>query len=160
MTEKLREGPPPSADEFEGLVSVFASWAADRVRWLPVQRQLFTKRSRKWLGEMIEQGYEPSPDLILQVLKGCAAAGDVMGAQYWVTWIMRHDREVGRAEFNAVIEACGEDGWPVEARAWMRRMQESGQLPDAESYAGLVAAWERTGNRARMLQVLAEMQEK
>mmetsp|Transcript_639 Transcript_639/g.1309 ORF Transcript_639/g.1309 Transcript_639/m.1309 type:complete len:507 (+) Transcript_639:32-1552(+) len=156
---KLRKGPPPTREEFSKLIAVFATWAKDKVRWLPVQQRLFSMRSRKWLIEMLQQGHNPSDKLLLIVLEGCASAGDVMGAQYWFNWMVRQGRQTGRAEFNAVIGACGEDGWPVEARAWMRRMQREGFPPDAKSYAGLVAAWERSGNRARMLSVLLEMQD-
>merc|ERR1712079_1683 len=50
-------------------------------------------------------------------------------------------------------------GLPRGARGWFERMAEAGFAPDARSYAGLIQAWEKVGNRKRMLQTLREMRD-
>lgn len=159
LRTKLRKGDMPDIDEFERAIQVFASRARQDVTWLPVQRREFMRRAKRWAGEMLLQELQPSARTLQFLLLGCASVGDVSGAEWYVQWMERNNRTLGRLEYNALITAHGIEGNPTKACEWFDKMQASGCAPDAKSYAGKVEAWERVGNRKRMLEVLAQMQE-
>merc|ERR1719253_1978361 len=100
---------------------------------------------------------EPSELSLRLILMACSSTGDIAGAEYWFGWMESNGREMGRLEYDAVINAFGQEGRPQKAREWMQRMEEAGIAPGAKSYAGLVEAQERLGNRRAMLEALMEM---
>jgi len=146
-------------EEFEKLVEVFSNRARSEIKWMPVQRRQFLKRAKRWAGEMVLQDREPSQLTVRRLLLACAANGDVSGAEWWMRWMQKNDRPIKRLEYDAAIGAYGEEGLPRGARGWFERMVEAGIAPDARSYAGVIQAWEKVGNRKRMLQVLLEMRD-
>jgi len=159
LRAKLNHGEKPAKEDLEKVIQVFANRARQELRWLAVQRREFIRRGKRWAGEMLLQELEPGTPTVQVLLLGCAATGDVSGAEWWVRWLGRNARPVGRLEYNCVIAAHGTEGQPREAERWLERMRVAGFAPDARSFAGVVEAWERVGNRKRMLQVLLQMQE-
>jgi len=105
------------------------------------------------------QNREPSQLTVRRLLLACAANGDVSGAEWWMRWMKKKKRPIERLEYDAVIGAYGEEGLPRGASGWLERMIQAGLAPDARSYAGVIKAWEKLGNRKRMLAVLREMRD-
>jgi len=157
LRSQLRQGELPSLEEFDKTVQVFAQRARQEIRWLPVQRREFIRRAKRWASEMLLQDMMPSRLSLQLLLLACAATGDVSGARWWFQWAVKQGLKLGRLEYNALIGAHGAEGQPREAQTWLNRMREEGIVPDAKSYAGLVEAWDRIGNRERMLQTILEM---
>lgn len=158
LRRKLQKKELLDPEEFEKTIQVFAQRARQDVKWLSVQRREFVRRAKRWAAEMLLQELEPKPTSVRLILLACAAVGDANGAVWWVNWMERSGRQLGRIEYNAVINAHGAEGMPYEACSWLQRMREAGVPPDARSYAGVVDGWERVGNRRRMLETLIEMQ--
>mmetsp|Transcript_26983 Transcript_26983/g.56028 ORF Transcript_26983/g.56028 Transcript_26983/m.56028 type:complete len:473 (-) Transcript_26983:61-1479(-) len=159
LRAQLKSGEMPTNEEFERPIQVFSTRARQDVKYLSVQRREFNRRAKNWAREMIVQGLEPSTPTLQMLMLGCAAVGDGSGTEWYLDWMMMHNRPLGRLEYNAVIGAYGVEGEPMEARKWLDRMREAGIAPDAKSYAGIVEAWERIGNRKRMLEALLEMRQ-
>jgi len=159
LRKKLRYKELVTNEEFEKLVEVFSSRARSELKWMPVQRRHFLKRAKRWAGEMVLQDREPSQITVRRLLLACAANGDVSGAEWWMRWMQKNNRPIKRLEYDALIGAYGEEGLPRGARGWLERMVQAGFAPDARSYAGVIQAWEKLGNRKRMLTVLQEMRD-
>lgn len=149
----------PEQEEFDKLVQVFAQRSRQKHKWLAVQRREFLRRAKRWAGEMLLQDMQPCDKSVRLILLGCEATGDISGAQWWFGWMERYGRAVGRMEYNSVIGALATEGQPMEATKWLNRMSEAGVKPDARSYAGVIEAWEKIGNRRQMLNTLVEMQQ-
>jgi len=124
-----------------------------------MQRREYIRRAKRWAGEMVLQGLEPSTKSLKMLLLGCSSTGDTESVQHWFKFMKKRGHKMGRFEYNAVIGAHGNEGYPHEASMWMERMRAAGFAPDARTYASLVDAWERIGNRQRMLQVMREYQD-
>jgi len=159
LRQKLRKADTPDAAEFEKAIQVFANRARQEVQWLPVQRREFMRRAKRWAGEMLLQDLAPSAPTLRSLLLGCSSVGDVSGSQFYVEWMQRNNRKLGRLEYNAVITTHAVEGNPEQANEWLQRMREAGVRPDAKSYAGVVEAWERVGNRKGMLEGILAMRE-
>jgi len=71
----------------------------------------------------------------------------------------RYGRKIGRLHYNAILGTFGIQGQPHEARQFLGRMQEAGFKPDHRSFAAVVEAWDKIGNRRAMLQTILDMQE-
>jgi len=146
-------------EEFDKTIQVFAQRARQEVRYLSMQRREYIRRAKRWAGEMVLQGLEPSTKSLKMLLLGCSSTGDTESVQHWFKFMKKRGHKMGRFEYNAVIGAHGNEGYPHEASMWMERMRAAGFAPDARTYASLVDAWERIGNRQRMLQVMREYQD-
>jgi len=159
LRQKLRYKQPVANEEFEKLVEIFSNRARNDVMWMKVQREYFLQRAKRWAGEMVLQDREPNQLTVRRVLLACAVNGDVSGAEWWVRWMQKNDRPIKRLEYDAIIGAYGEEGFPRGARGWLDRMADAGVAPDVRSYAGVIQAWQKVGNRKRMLEVLREMRD-
>jgi len=157
---RLRRNEPVSPEDFDMAIQVFAQRARQEMKWLSVQRREFIRRAKRWADEMLLQDMKPSLMTLRLLLLGCAAVGDERGASWWIGWMRSQGLELGRLEFNAVIEAHGAEGIVEGAKSWMQRMKEEGGLePDARTFAGIMEAYEVVGNRHMMLSTLSEMQD-
>eukprot|EP00440_Ansanella_granifera_P012152 gb/GFBE01013211.1/.p1 GENE.gb/GFBE01013211.1/~~gb/GFBE01013211.1/.p1 ORF type:complete len:513 (+),score=85.04 gb/GFBE01013211.1/:1-1539(+) len=174
LRKMLRDGELPENEEFDRVIQVFAQRARQDIRYtLPVQRREFCRRAKVWAFEMLLQELSPSRATVQLLMLAFAATGDHVGAKFWLRYLeakarreeeeghtYRKEAGAGRLEYNAVIHAFGNVGRPKEALHWFERMDSKGITPDARSYAGLIEAWERLGNRHKMLQFLMEYREK
>mmetsp|Transcript_30756 Transcript_30756/g.57621 ORF Transcript_30756/g.57621 Transcript_30756/m.57621 type:complete len:549 (+) Transcript_30756:47-1693(+) len=156
LRRHLIGGTVPTEEEFNQVIQVFAQRARQEVRYpLLIQRQHFAQRAKGWAWEMLLNDMQPSVRTYKLLMLAFGATGLHTPARWWMDWRQHEsdqsDEESSRFEMNCVISAYAKAGRPAEAEDYLRQMSKSGLRPDARSFAGVIEAWERIGNRYQML---------